>query len=564
MDDPLDDGRGSTGGDDARFRSLLQDLKALEAREPAGPSPDPAQVAAHFAGVGDESLLERASRDPSLRGRLADLARELPDLEAAAAESLSPDVRRRALEEFDATVEEASPVRRVRSGAWSRAPFAARAAAAVLLVALPLGVVASLASRDAEASPRLALEGLDRVDSEGGVVAEGPVQWPLGMRVTPTAGERVALRLHGARVVFRGGDAAHVACDGPLGVGSSDPESRTSACDRAVLALDRGEALVEGPRDGESAPASLRLPDGGRLEIERGRAHVAWTEPGRAALALDTEGRARWTPAGTPLPVSIAGPASFLLEDGVAKPDREGEAGRGGAASLFRDLEFFGGSLGGGSRKRVPGQSISSRLWRVLRPESGALGDPQRSAERASDAAGTPALRFDLDAGTLGRVAWRPDASALQAGVAVVVVRVREDAAGVAGGSPGRIAGARLVVGFEGLDGASTVVDLEASQAGEAPAGVTPVPGGIPVPDAVPRDPAGLPPVRSIIVPLPSGWGDRLLGGELVLSIAAESPSVGGGGSGGVGTRGMTVWFESVVLGPKGSEARLAEGVQGE
>jgi hypothetical protein len=378
-------------------------------------------VAAHFAGVGDESLLEEASRSPEVRRLLADVASAEAGL---ASEPVSASLRSRALAAWDAPVAaravplaDADAPRALRPVA--RWPAAARAAAAVLVVATPLAVF-TLPGGPVEAAPSLAVDGIERLDLSGGVAAEGVRALEVGRRIAPGPTEIVSLRLAGgSRVVLGGGDDLRVACDG-------------SACRAAALALESGEIVLSAAA---ASPVSLLLRGGGRVDLLPGDANVA-EGASHATLALRAGARASWTPPGAARPVSLVGPATVSL-DGVAGD--AGAAARAPSDALFRDLAFFGGRLNEAPTERV----ASAGQWRILRPAAGAASGP---AVRASDAAGVPAIRMDLAPGGAARLAWRPEPGALAAGriEALPRWRVRPAAAAAGAGAP------RLFVSVEG------------------------------------------------------------------------------------------------------------------
>src|SRR5262245_12075588 len=68
--------------DPACDERLTRLLRGSPEEDPDGPLPDPARVASHLAGVGDQALLEQAAARPSVRRLLSEVAED-----AAAAEA---------------------------------------------------------------------------------------------------------------------------------------------------------------------------------------------------------------------------------------------------------------------------------------------------------------------------------------------------------------------------------------------------------------------------------------------------------------------------------------------
>jgi hypothetical protein len=278
-------------------------------------------------------------------------------------------------------------------------------------------------------------------------------------------------------VVLGAGDELRVACDG-------------AACGRAALALDRGEALVSAAvaERGSAAGVRLLLPGGGVLEVLRGAAHVAVTPGGETAVALREDGEALFTPARA----ASAGPAERLVGPASVVVSATGVRTSGrAAATLFRDLEFFGGPLRRGSLDR----DVSVPLWRI---KSSGGGGPRGALARASDAEGLPAVRLDLAPGESARLAWLPDGAALVADRLEVRLEVRSGATG-----PGR-------------GGASSA---ETGPRGRLSVSVPGVPGATASAEAAPASEGA----RRLTLPLAAGWASAGRETEIVFT-AADAP----------------------------------------
>jgi len=145
---------------------------------------------------------------------------------------------------------------------------------------------------------------------------------------------------------------------------------------------------------------------------------VRWSAPGTAAR--------EW-----------AGPGRLALHDGAGDWDASGAA----AASLFRDLAFFGGA----PVSARPDRRVSARAFTVLEAGGGA---------RASDG-GAPALRFDLPAGRVARLGWTLDAVAADAQAVKVLVRVQARHSSPEGAPLPDVPLPRVVFEVEGVPGAT-------------------------------------------------------------------------------------------------------------
>ena len=520
-------------GDDAALDARLERLlRGLPDADPDGPLPDPSRVASHFAGVGDQALLEEAAARSSVRRLLGEVAEDVAGAEAefavaraaagakghvparddeasvaaataAFAASLVPASQRAGARDDDADAEAPSasraPLRVLPAAPVARRRGLAWAAAAAVLVAVPL----ALSSRAVEAGPVLALSGVDRLDADGALAAEGPREASVGARFASEGGERVSLRLPGgARVVLSGG-AAHVAADGRFD---------------ALLALDRGEAVLAAGAALEherrrSAGAAVLLPDGSRLEATSGAAHVAVRADGAVAVDVRGGASARWTPAGTAVaPVELAGAAAYLLPRGAREPGgREAPRGEGlspgRAEALFRDLQFFGGDL----TPAVSERWTTARFWRVLKAPAGSA--VPAAVARVSDDDGVPALRLDLavrgEEASEARIAWRPDEEALAASRLLVLLRARPASAG-AGALPDPDArSARVTVALLGEDGREIA-------RGEVVAGPDRAPAAGESADAS---------SRRLELALPADFAARAARGELVLAFRGAGAS---------------------------------------
>jgi len=244
--------------------------------------------------------------------------------------------------------------------------------------------------------------------------------------------------------------------------------SGSDLCERVGLALAQGGALVAAPSDPAAAAPLVLLPDGSRLEVLAGAALVA-VDGDRAGVELDDAGRGRFTPRGGA--TEDLGPGGRLLS-----PEGSSDPVRGSLE--FRDLRRFDEA----PRPVAVERFVGARQWRVA---SGPVGGVSRA-----DAAGMPALSFDLPAGGETRLAWRPDDGAASADKAIV--RLLATVRPARNPAPGP-ATVRLQLSLVGVPGAEAVLEL-------SPGGAT--------------DP------HRVEIPLPPGWAAS--GGEAVLSIAAE------------------------------------------
>lgn len=472
----------SLSPDDRRFAALLSD--ALGATAGAAPAEvDAARVAAHFDLACDEALLAQAADDPALAALLADVAlvREGAPLregaprlagDAAAAPARAP-----------AAVRSLAAARR-RGVAW-------RVAAAVLVVAAPLALLLTLSGRSAQAGPLLALERIERRGSGGALEPDGPRALRVGTVLEARSGERWALGLAGGgRVVVGDGDVLRVACD----------VDGAPACARAVLALDAGTAVVAAPADGGAGGAVLLTPDGGRLEVVAGAAHVERRADGGVVLSLRDDGVARWTPAGAQGAREIVGPSALVLAG-----DSASRAAARDAETLFRDLAFFGG-------ERTPRERrVSARAWNVL-TESG------DARARPSESGGAPALRWDLAAGGEARLSWTPDAEARGARSLRVLLRLRSARADATGTPIPDTVLPSLRVSADGLAGADARLEPPAEHDGR---------------------PVG---TRVVVLSLPDEFRARPVGVPLVLVLRAERAAA-------------SVWFEGASFSPTEASA---------
>jgi hypothetical protein len=540
---------------DARVAALLRSLDAEAAVSPVGgrqtqrafgdASADVERLTAHLCGASDESLLEAASRDVDLRAVLVDVVDSLGLVEAGpfgAERAISGDVLGRAIAVFDSDVraaDRAVPVRgaaaRVRAlvddvrppdgigmvdragrrsfwtSAWTKA------AAAVLLVATSIGVLSPLGGRTVEAGPLLAVEGIERLARDGALSAEGPQTLHVGDRVTVVDGERWSVRLTGgARVIVGARDLLRVTCD----------RDGTHECGRAVLELDAGEALIDaglfgsggtGADSRDSSAPVLLLPDGGRLQIVAGAVHVALTGPisasPSAAVALRADARVRWTPRGATDAREFVGPSLRLLRGtdatGSADSADPSVSDRSkDAASLFRDLDFFGGARASDR----PDRRVPALAWRVL--DTIGAGD---ASARPSDDGGAPARRFDLAAGQAVRLAWDADAAVVEARSLRVLLRVRPASADSSGAAPLDTAPAAIRVALMTTAQAEGVADavgvLEPLTSSERP----------------------LDGSRTLVLSLPASFAATRVGVPITLVLRAERAAA-------------VVWFEGAAF----------------
>ncbi len=316
------------------------------------------------------------------------------------------------------------------------------AAAVVVAVSAGVWIAAGLGSRST-GRPSIEVAGVDRLHRDGRLEAGRERTLGFGAVVAPDAGERVAVALPGGgRVVLGDDDAVEVACDPAVGDG----------CERAALALLRGEALVVagGATTGSAVlllPGMGRAAGMGRLEVTAGAVHVALGAATVAEVALRADGRVRFTAPGIEAR-EWAGPGRVALHGGAGDWDAGGAA----AASLFRDLEFFGGA----PVSTRPDRRVSARAFTVLEADGGA---------RPSDG-GAPALRFDLGVGRQARLAWTLDEVAADARSVRLLVRVQPRLAGPGGAPLPDTPFPRVVFEVEGVPGATAAWEVPQEHSG--------------------------------------------------------------------------------------------------
>ncbi|MFO0934589.1 MAG: hypothetical protein U1E39_18030 [Planctomycetota bacterium] len=421
----------------AWFEALARSGAASGASAPA--ASDPARIAAHLDGAADEALLDAAADDPDTAALLADVV-ATRDEAAAAPRPVAPlpaSVRDAALALIRARVRGRAAGRSLAAGPGRWGWRAALAAAGVVVAgAAALWFAAGLASRDA-GRPSITVAGVERLHRDGRLEAGGEQRLGFGAVVAPDAGERVAVALPGGgRVVLGDDDVVEVACDPAGGDG----------CERAALALTRGEALVAagGATTGGAVlllPGTGRAAGMGRLEVTAGAVHVALGAATVAEVALRADGRVRFTAPGLE-PREWSGPGRLALRGGAGDWDAAGAA----AASLFRDLEFFGGA----PVSARPDRRVSARSFTVLEADGGA---------RPSDG-GAPALRFDLGVDRQARLAWTLDEVAADARSVRLLVRVQPRFAGPGGAPLPDTPFPRVVFEVEGVPGATATWEV--------------------------------------------------------------------------------------------------------
>lgn len=483
---------------DARFAAWF--AAAMGAAAPRPPAPiDAARVAAHFDGAADEALLASAADDADLAALLADVARARADVAAGTSAgtsagiepvAISPAVAARAIAAFPAATGERSaptPAGRVVRGGWWGRRAAVAAAALVVLVPAALWLATGLGSR-ATGRPSIEVAGVERLHRDGRLEAGGERTLRFGSVVAAEAGERVAVALTGGgRVVLGDDDAVEVACDPAAGDG----------CERAALALTRGEALVlaGGAEVGGAVlllPGTGRAAGMGRLEVTAGAVHVALGAAAVAEVALRADGRVRFTAPGLAAR-EWSGPGRVALRGGAGDWDADGAA----AASLFRDLEFFGGA----PVAERPDRRVSARAFTVLEADGGA---------RPSDG-GAPALRFDLGVGRQARLAWTLDAVAADARSVRLLVRVVPRFAGPGGAPLPDTPFPRVVFDVEGVPGATATWE-------------------------VPQEHSGAPrAARTLVLPWPADAARPRAGDPVVVRVRAERAPV-------------RVWFDGAAF----------------
>lgn len=536
-------------------------------------APDAARVAGHFAGYGDGPLLDAAAAHPGIRRLLVDLAEVRAELgegvgvdagpaarsdavERAPGAEVSSSVRRRAIEAFSSggrpVAERMSPAR-ARAGcivgdfvdgvdaghrppspsavaAPLRGPRRLRYAIAASILLLPAAGILAL-GRSTEAAA-LALEGVDRVEAGGSVETDGPRTIAMGEHVASGPGERVALRLvGGARVVLGDRTRLSVACDAPCdgrcGGAIFDVESgRVSVAASTAVPMAASGASSPVARDAEHV--ALRVPSAGRVDVLDGAAQLERDASGEVRLFVRADARVRWSPQSGGAQ-ELVGPALVRLDDpsGVASPRHGGEAGPSSGrddASVFRDLDFFGGAV-----RRVGDEvRVGARRWRIreedeLAPVGGTSAADAPRASRAplargrrSEAGGAPAIRLDLDAGATGRISWPADAPVLAARRLEVRVRVEASDAG------------ELRVRLGGVGGSEAGVALRPRSAAVSSGAAE-----------------GGPRLERIVFDLPPEFATRRAMSDLVLEWTAAGTDA-------------SIWFESAVFLGAGAADRPA------
>jgi hypothetical protein len=301
-------------------------------------APDAARIAAHLDGPADEALLDAAAR-PGVRGAApmswprapTGLPRDAATRRWARRTPVGGRARRR--DRVDAGD---APPRMRREGRSSTAPGRAvgasgRARGGRRGRGRVGGVWIAAGLGSGHGRPSIEVAGVDRLHRDGRLEAGRERHPRVRAVVAPDAGERVAVALPGGgRVVLGDDDAVEVACDPAVGDG----------CERAALALLRGEALVVagGATTGSAVlllPGMGRAAGMGRLEVTAGAVHVALGAATVAEVALRADGRVRFTAPGLEAR-EWAGPGRVALHGGAG----DWVAGGAAAASLFRDLEF--------------------------------------------------------------------------------------------------------------------------------------------------------------------------------------------------------------------------------
>ncbi|MDJ0973638.1 MAG: hypothetical protein QNJ98_04195 [Planctomycetota bacterium] len=513
-------GAGMPGPDE--MGSVLRDALYLEVD--ADPSSEPSQIAADEplsldaaissygaalapADLEDEAWCRAVLEQPAVRADLVDLARAVEDAERApTAHALRPSVHQAALGAFDRAAAAATPTTpdaatpSAAPASDTRPPLRAvpaqqptllswlgwRAAAAVVLVALGVTIVAmgGLLHDDvtgngagAEAGLRLDHVTEHRLDAAGFVSRERWVR--VGESFSPTADRVVVFGLGEASHVLVGdgdrlGVAKGTAIDARLMARARDDLAKASReLDlAAVLRLEAGEAQLDS--DGRR-PVLLAVGDELLLVLFEGLCHVAidpGAEAGAVGPAIALGKGARATVYRTAngdrdaKTFELAGPQRVLL--GVDGPKAFGTP----AASLFRDLELFGGALDAARAvdRAVP---IQATLWRAL-----------------DDGAVRTNGRFRLAGAGAPRLAFRPPSTLYGATALRVWLRAPS--------------GTRVV--------------LRAAKAPDAELGAV----------ALDRDTQKAEPgVGALRVPLPGDWYTQLAGGELVLEIVPVEGTAG-------------------------------------
>lgn len=497
--------------------ALTQDVEALTPSDPPSPvaADEPSSLDAAIASyeaawagadLDDETWGAALLAEPALRGDLVDVAHALEAVDTAPeANAVGAHVRQAALGAFDRVAAAGAAARAAdepkagtpRRPAAPRTPPPARptplaswlgwrAAAAVLLVALGVTVVAvgGLLHDDvtgngagAEAGMRLDHVTEHHLDDAGFVSRAAWV--PVGEAFTPSADRVVVFGLgEASHVVVGDGDRLRVAAGQAIDArlmerARADLGKAGVTLDlAAVLRLEAGEAQLD---SAGRRPVFLAVGDELLLVLERGQCHVA-IDPGAEAgavgpaIALAADARARVYRAANgdraAKTFELAGPMRVLL--GATGPTAFGTP----AASLFRDLELFGGALDA----RPQGDRavrIQATLWRTL------AGQARRTNGR-----------FRLTGRAPVRLAFRPQATLYGATALRVWLRAPE--------------GTRVVVrpakaSDPSLGSARLRADTRRAEPG----------------------------VATVEIPLRSDWHAQLGGGELVLEIApseADAP----------------------------------------
>lgn len=244
-----------------------------------------------------------------------------------------------------------------------------------------------------------------------------------------------------------------------------------------LLRLESGEALLDARMD---RPLLLLVGDRGLLVLRSGAAHIAGgtAEQAAPALALRDGARARFhrlAAGGEVEAFDLQGPTHVhLVAEGQPVSTT---SSAGAAASLFRDLELFGGALRRQDRSRL--EPIPARLWHRI--DGPALRRDGR-------------FRVALGGEHPGRVAFEPPASLHGARSLLITLRAP--------------AGTRVAV--RALP--------EAEDAGRA----------LVVDGVLDRDTRGDEPgLVSLELELPQDWARRLGAGELVLGIVGPETLAG-------------------------------------
>jgi len=209
-------------------------------------------------------------------------------------------------------------------------------------------------------------------------------------------------------------------------------------------------------------------------------------------VALRADGRVRFSAPGLEAR-EWSGPGRVALHAGAGDWDADGAA----AASLFRDLEFFGGA----PVAERPDRRVSARAFTVLEADGGA---------RPSDG-GAPALRFDLGVGRQARLAWTLDAVAADARSVRLLVRVVPRFAGPGGAPLPDTPFPRVVFDVEGVPGATATWEVPHEHSGPPRA------------------------ARTLVLPWPTDAARPRAGESVVVRVRAERAPV-------------RVWFDGAAF----------------